>query len=60
MKPKVVTIGKLLKAGMIKKSTKVKVIGVEDLRKANLIKSPSGTPVLVTTKNLAEKGLIKR
>ena len=57
-KEKIVTIGKLLDAGLIKKTTKVKIVA-SDLKSLHLIK-PIPKKKLVTIIQLNERGMMKK
>lgn len=64
---KIVTIGRLLDAGLIKKSTIVRFVSVNDLKKAGLIKTTKPQELtliapkeLVTMEQLLKRGLIKK
>lgn len=67
MAEKLITIGKLLDEGLIKRETKVRVVSITQLKKAGLIKTIKlKKPILIAPKELVtvnllkERGLIKR
>lgn len=66
MRNKIVTIGKLFAAGLIKKSTKVRFVSIASLKKAGLIKTTKlqeliliAPKELITMEQLLKRGLIK-
>ncbi len=61
MKKKTVTVKTLLEKGLIKKSTKVLIVTLEDLKKAGLIKSTKTKKVvLVGSNDLLKRGLVRK
>jgi hypothetical protein len=60
MEEKIVTIGKLLEEGLIKKTTRVR-ISIKDLKCLGLLKPLSREKIKrITARKLIKRGLIKR
>ena len=56
-----VTVDKLLKAGLIKKATKVRLVAATDLKKSGLIRLVKHEKlILIAAVDLLKKGFIKK